>query len=89
MPARADRDFDLEKYDRLKDRAATLRLTLPSLGSPLTGTDLSEGLGREPGEWIKPIKQRLSDLLLEGILAPDDKSAAWHYVRSYLGARVS
>ena len=44
--------------------------------SPLTGDDLVSMFDREPGPWIRVIKQRLSALVLDGELQPGDRVAA-------------
>lgn len=46
------------------------------LDSPLDGNDLMRLFGRPPGPWIRPLKDRLRDLVLDGALAPDDAEAA-------------
>ena len=44
--------------------------------SPLTGDDLVTMFEREPGPWIRVIKQQLSAMVLDGDLAPGDREAA-------------
>ena len=44
--------------------------------SPLDGHALMELFNREPGIWIKPIKQYLQDLVLDGALEPHDVERA-------------
>lgn len=46
------------------------------LDSPLDGHALMELFDRPPGVWIKPIKQYLLDLVLDGELEPDDVDGA-------------
>jgi poly(A) polymerase len=46
------------------------------LDSPLDGTDLMQLFGRGPGPWIKPIKDHLRELVLDGELSMDNKQAA-------------
>jgi poly(A) polymerase len=46
------------------------------LSSPLDGNDLMQLFGRGPGPWIRPIKDALLELVLDGELAPDDRAAA-------------
>jgi poly(A) polymerase len=36
-----------------------------------------ERYNRPPGPWIRGIKDRLQDEVLEGRLAPDDRRRAW------------
>lgn len=47
-----------------------------ALDSPLDGHALMELFDRPPGVWIKPIKQYLLDLVLDGELEPDDVAGA-------------
>jgi poly(A) polymerase len=49
--------------------------------SPLTGDDLVELFQREPGPWIRVVKQRLSAMVLDGELAPGDRAAAERIAR--------
>jgi poly(A) polymerase len=46
------------------------------LDSPLDGTELMQLFGRGPGRWIKPIKDHLREMVLDGELTMDDKAAA-------------
>ncbi len=46
------------------------------LKSPLDGVELMQLFGRPPGAWIRPIKDYLLDLVIDGQLAPDDKDTA-------------
>ena len=52
--------------------------------SPLSGDDLVRIFERAPGPWIKPVKARLSALVLDGDLAPGDKEAAERVARRML-----
>jgi poly(A) polymerase len=54
--------------------------------SPLSGEDLMTMFDREPGPWIRRIKQRLSTLVLEGDLDPGDRAAAEAEARKMMGA---
>ena len=47
-----------------------------ALESPLDGHALMELFDRPPGGWIKPIKQYLLNLVLDGELEPDDEQRA-------------
>jgi poly(A) polymerase len=53
--------------------------------SPLTGDDLVAIFDREPGPWIKVVKQRLSTLVLDGDLQPGDRLAAERIARKMMG----
>jgi poly(A) polymerase len=46
------------------------------LKSPLDGNDLMELFGRGPGPWLRPIKDHLLGLVIDGQLAPDDRATA-------------
>jgi poly(A) polymerase len=46
------------------------------LSSPLDGLELMALFDRGPGPWIKPIKDHLTELVIEGELRMDDKEAA-------------
>ena len=64
-----------------------------ALESPLDGHALMELFGREPGIWIKPIKQYLLDLVLDGALEPHDleraRELALGFVESHAEAAAS
>ncbi len=53
--------------------------------SPLTGGELMVLFDREPGPWIRVIKQQLSSLVLDGDLAPGDRAAAEAVARRLMG----
>lgn len=75
---------DNEYHDRLEaacereEREAQAALRAES---PLTGDELVTMFDREPGPWIKVIKQQLSRMVLEGDIEPGDKSAAERVAR--------
>ena len=56
--------------------------------SPLTGDDLVALTGRKPGPWIRPIKEQLSAMVLDGDLAPGDKAAAIEAIKDMGSART-
>src|SRR2546423_9012584 len=60
-----------ERCQRLKEEAE-----LVPLKSPLDGNELMELFGRGPGPWLRPIKEHLLSLVIDGILSPDDKEEA-------------
>ncbi|CAA9578486.1 MAG: CCA tRNA nucleotidyltransferase, partial [uncultured Thermomicrobiales bacterium] len=67
-----------ERIDRLAahcERLAAER-ELAKLQSPLDGTQLMALFDRPPGKWIKPLKDHLRDLVIDGILAPEDEAGA-------------
>ncbi len=58
------------------------------LKSPLDGNELMEMFGRGPGPWLRPIKEHLLGLVIDGMLSPDDKEAAARIAHEMLnGAR--
>lgn len=82
---------DNDYHDRLEaaclraeeEDAAALRAE-----SPLTGNDLIELFDREPGPWIKVIKQQLSNMVLDGDIAPGDRAAAERAARRMMNRPV-
>jgi poly(A) polymerase len=46
------------------------------LKSPLDGNELMAMFGRGPGPWLRPIKDHLLSLVIDGMLSPDDKEGA-------------
>jgi len=44
--------------------------------SPLDGNDLMELFGRSPGPWLRPVKDYLLGLVIDGQLASDDRDTA-------------
>jgi poly(A) polymerase len=53
--------------------------------SPLTGTELAQLAERDPGPWIRPIKEALSAMVLDGDLRPGDRDGAERAARVMLG----
>lgn len=51
------------------------------LKSPLDGKELMELFQRGPGPWLRPIKDYLLELVIDGALAPGDKEAATRIAR--------
>ncbi len=52
--------------------------------SPLDGNDLMELFGRGPGAWLRPVKDYLLGLVIDGQLAPDDRATAEALARAFL-----
>jgi poly(A) polymerase len=52
--------------------------------SPLDGRELSEMFGREPGPWIRPLKEHLTQMVVDGHLSQDDKTAAAEMAREFM-----
>ncbi len=55
------------------------------LKSPLDGNDLMIMFDRGPGPWIKPIKDYLLELVIDGELAQDDRESAVKLAREFAG----
>jgi poly(A) polymerase len=72
----------------LRARAAYLKEEAERvpLKSPLDGVELMELFGRGPGPWLKPIKEHLLGLVIDGNLAPDDKAGAAKEARAFMEA---
>jgi poly(A) polymerase len=76
----AARVAELEaRCQRLKEEAERVPIK-----SPLDGNELMEIFGRGPGPWLKPIKEHLLSLVIDGALAPDDKATAEAIARQLL-----
>ena len=54
------------------------------LKSPLDGNELMTIFGRGPGPWLRPIKDHLLSLVIDGALAADDKDEAIKIAREML-----
>ncbi|MBS1719883.1 MAG: CCA tRNA nucleotidyltransferase [Armatimonadetes bacterium] len=73
------KDFNLEPY-REATRQVLSTTKVEMLDSPLDGKELMERFNREPGPWIKAVKARLTDAVLDGEIEAGDKDAAWALV---------
>ncbi len=67
-----------EKRRTLRERIVRLEAEaeIAKIRPPLDGAELMELFKRPAGPWIKPIKDKLLELVLDGELAPDDKEKA-------------
>ncbi len=65
-----------ERCQRLKEEAERVPLK-----SPLDGNELMAMFGRPPGPWLRPIKDHLLGLVIDGVLSPDDKEKAAEIAR--------
>ena len=74
------------RIDELEARVAWLREEAERvpLKSPLDGHDLMQLFSREPGPWLRPLKDYLLGLVIDGDLAPDDREGAEAAARSFL-----
>ncbi|GCE26241.1 CCA tRNA nucleotidyltransferase [Dictyobacter alpinus] len=52
--------------------------------SPLDGNELMEMFGRGPGPWLRPLKDHLLGLVIDGELASDDKETATNIARQMM-----
>ncbi|MGZ3627460.1 MAG: CCA tRNA nucleotidyltransferase [Ktedonobacteraceae bacterium] len=68
-----------ERCQRLKEEAERVPLK-----SPLDGNELMTIFGRGPGPWLRPIKDHLLGLVIDGALAADDKDEAIKIAREML-----
>jgi poly(A) polymerase len=73
------------RVQELRARAAFLKEEAERvpLKSPLDGNELMALFGRGPGPWLKPIKEHLLGLVIDGKLAPDDKAGAIEEARAF------
>jgi poly(A) polymerase len=79
------------RVDELRDRCERLQAEadIARIKAPLDGNDLMEIFERPPGPWIRPIKDRLLAMVLDGDLAPDDRDRAVEIARSLAGEAAS
>lgn len=71
-----------ERIEKLEQEAAIAKIK-----SPLDGAELMELFKRPAGPWIKPIKEHLLSLVLDGKLTESDKEKATEIARNYLKAQ--
>jgi len=55
--------------------------------SPLDGNDLMRIFNREPGPWLRPLKDYLLGLVIDGQLGPDDREEAERLATDFLAAQ--
>ncbi len=72
-----------ERCQRLSEEAERVPLK-----SPLDGNELMVIFGRGPGPWLRPIKDHLLGMVIDGALAPDDKEEAIMIARAMLDKEV-
>ncbi|GCE10423.1 CCA tRNA nucleotidyltransferase [Tengunoibacter tsumagoiensis] len=68
-----------ERCQRLKEEAERVPLK-----SPLDGNELMALFERGPGPWLRPVKDHLLGLVIDGVLSPDDKEEAEKIARTLL-----
>lgn len=71
-------NFYRAQRQQLRERIVELekQAEIAKIQSPLDGLELMELFHRPAGAWIKPIKEHLLNLVLDGELAADDKAGA-------------
>ena len=52
--------------------------------SPLDGNELMALFHRQPGPWLRPIKDYLLSLVIDGVLSPDDKDGATRIAMKFM-----
>jgi poly(A) polymerase len=57
--------------------------------SPLDGNDLMRIFNREPGPWLRPLKDYLLGLVIDGQLAPDNREEATRLATAFLAEHPS
>jgi len=92
--SRADiTSYRQEKVSRAESRVNDLELRCQQLReaaervpirSPLDGNDLMRIFGREPGPWLRPLKDYLLGLVIDGQLAPDDRDEATRLATAFV-----
>ncbi len=73
-----------ERAQQLKEQAERVPLK-----SPLDGNELMEMFGRGPGPWLRPIKEHLLSLVIDGVLSPDAKDEAAQIARTMMDDQQS
>jgi len=70
-------------------RCATLeaQAEIAKIKSPLDGVELMALFSRPPGPWIRPLKDYLLGLVLDGQLAQDDPATATDLARAWMAAQ--
>jgi poly(A) polymerase len=73
----------IARVNELESRCAWLRAEAERvpIKSPLDGNELMALFGREPGPWLRVVKDRLLGMVIDGDLAPDDRERAAEIAR--------
>jgi poly(A) polymerase len=81
------RRIAVASWENLRGRVDEIRTVdaVERLDSPLDGNDLMRHFGREPGRWIKPLKDFLQNEVIEGRLGEDDTEKAYELAEAYAG----
>jgi uncharacterized domain HDIG len=72
-----------ERCQHLREEAQRVPLK-----SPLDGNELMELFGRGPGPWLRPLKDRLLSMVIDGELATDDKEGAAEIARRLMAEQA-
>jgi len=72
------------RCQRLKEEAERVPLK-----SPLDGNELMALFARPPGPWLRPVKEHLLGLVIDGVLSPDDKAGAAEIARAFVATTES
>lgn len=74
------------RVNEMESRCEWLRqqAEIVPIKSPLDGNDLMRLFEREPGPWLRVVKDRLLELVIDGDLAPDDRETAERIARETL-----
>lgn len=73
-----------QRCQRLREEAERVPIR-----SPLDGNDLMRIFNREPGPWLRPLKDYLLGLVIDGQLAPDDREEATRLATAFLAEHPS
>jgi poly(A) polymerase len=78
----------LGRIDALHERSEQIKAQeeVEKIASPLDGNEIMQLFGGKPGPWIGKVKDYLLGLVLDGVLAQDDKVAAERLAGEYLAA---
>jgi poly(A) polymerase len=80
----------IRRLEELRARCDAIRAQedVAKLRSPLDGNDLMELFGRPPGPWIRPIKDHLLGLVIDGQLDQDDRATAERIARELMAEQA-
>ncbi|HEX6798862.1 MAG TPA: HD domain-containing protein [Ktedonobacterales bacterium] len=74
------------RINDLEERIVWLRAEAERvpIKSPLDGNDLMTLFGRGPGPWLRPVKDYLLGLVIDGLLAAEDRKRAAELARAFV-----